>query len=355
MATLLAEGRTFSAGGEIVTMGRGRFLLWRLLLLIPTVIGLTILTFIISRVVPADPAKLAAGPRATPETVDMIREKYGLNDPLISQYFDYIRGLLQGDFGESILTQHKVSDDLISRFPATLELVFVAMFLAISIGVPLGILSAIYQNRWPDQVARLIAVSFVSIPVFWFAIVLQLGLSSRMSLVPLGRRFPTRETPPDGPIGMYLLDSLWIRNWHDFLTSAHHLILPALVLSVAPLAIIMRTLRGDMLEVMGQDYVRTARAKGLASRFVIQRHVLKNAFIPSLTMIGLSFGWTLGGTVLVEAVFDWPGIGKYAVDAAVRLDFEPIMGVTILVGIVFVLINLMVDLLYGFLDPRIEY
>ena len=336
-------------------MGRGRFLFWRVLLLIPTVIGLTILTFIISRVVPADPAKLAAGPRATPEMVETIREKYGLNDSLLTQYFDYVRGLLQGDFGESILTQHKVSSDLADRFPATLELVLAAMFLAVAIGVPLGVLSAIYQNRWPDQIARLFAVSFVSIPVFWFAIILQLGLASRWGLVPLGRRYPTRETPPDGPTGLFLFDSLWHGDWHAFLTSAHHLILPALVLSVAPLAIIMRTLRGDVLEVMGQDFVRTARAKGLASRAVIRHHVLKNAFIPSLTMIGLTFGWTLGGTVLVEAVFDWPGIGKYAVDAAVRLDFEPIMGVTIVVGIAFVLINLVVDLLYGFLDPRIEY
>jgi peptide/nickel transport system permease protein len=336
-------------------MGRGRFLIWRLVLLIPTVIGLSLLTFIISRVVPADPAKLAAGPRATPEMVETIREKYGLNDSLVQQYFDYVRGLLHGDFGESILTQHKVSSDLADRFPATLELVLAAMFLAVAIGVPLGVLSAIYQNRWPDQIARLFAVSFVSIPVFWFAIILQLALASRWGIVPLGRRYPTRETPPDGPTGLFLVDSLWHGDWHACVTSAHHLILPALVLSVAPLAIIMRTLRGDVLEVMGQDFVRTARAKGLASRDVIRHHVLKNAFIPSLTMIGLTFGWTLGGTVLVEAVFDWPGIGKYAVDAAVRLDFEPIMGVTIVVGIAFVLINLVVDLLYGFLDPRIEY
>jgi peptide/nickel transport system permease protein len=336
-------------------MGRGRFLIWRLVLLIPTVIGLSLLTFIISRVVPADPAKLAAGPRATPEMVETIREKYGLNDSLVQQYFDYVRGLLHGDFGESILTQHKVSSDLADRFPATLELVLAAMFLAVAIGVPLGVLSAIYQNRWPDQIARLFAVSFVSIPVFWFAIILQLALASRWGIVPLGRRYPTRETPPDGPTGLFLVDSLWHGDWHAFVPSAHPLVLPALVLSVAPLAIIMRTLRGDVLEVMGQDFVRTARAKGLASRDVIRHHVLKNAFIPSLTMIGLTFGWTLGGTVLVEAVFDWPGIGKYAVDAAVRLDFEPIMGVTIVVGIAFVLINLVVDLLYGFLDPRIEY
>lgn len=336
-------------------MGRGRFLLWRILLLIPTVIGLTILTFIISRVVPADPARLAAGPRATPEMVETIREKYGLNKPLLEQYADYVRGLLHGDFGESILTQHKVSSDLASRFPATLELVLAAMFVAVALGVPLGILSALYQNRWPDQAARILAVSAVSIPAFWFAIILQLGFASRWGLLPLGRRYPTRDTPPNDVTGLYLVDSLLARDMHAFWISFQHLILPALVLSIAPLAIIMRTLRGDVLEVLGQDYVRTARAKGLPSGGVIRHHVLKNAFIPSLTMIGLTFGWTLGGTVLVEAVFDWPGIGKYAVDAAVRLDFEPIMGVTIVVGMAFVLINSIVDLLYGFLDPRIEY
>lgn len=336
-------------------MGRGRFLIWRLLLLIPTVIGLTVLTFVISRVVPADPARLAAGPRATPEMVETIREKYGLNDPLVQQYVDYLRGLLHGDFGDSILTQHTVSSDLSARFPATLELVLAAMFIAVTLGVPLGIISALYQNRWPDQAARILAVSAVSIPAFWFAIIMQLGLASRLGLLPLGRRFPTRDAPPHDVTGLFLVDSLLAGDPHAFWISLQHLILPAIVLSIAPLAIIMRTLRGDVLEVLGQDFVRTARAKGLPSSGVIRHHVLKNAFIPSLTMIGLTFGWTLGGTVLVEAVFDWPGIGKYAVDAAVRLDFEPIMGVTIVVGLVFVMINLIVDLLYGFLDPRIKY
>jgi len=183
---------------------------------------------------------------------------------------------------------------------------------------------------------------------------LQLALASRWGIVPLGRRYPTRETPPDGPTGLFLVDSLWHGDWHAFVTSAHHLILPALVLSVAPLAIIMRTLRGDVLEVMGQDYVRTARAKGLTSRNVIRHHVLKNAFIPSLTMIGLTFGWTLGGTVLVEAVFDWPGIGLYATKSALTLDFMPIMGIALLYGLVFSVINILVDLTYGALDPRVS-
>jgi peptide/nickel transport system permease protein len=336
-------------------MGRGQFLIWRLLLLIPTVVGLTILTFVISRVVPADPAKLAAGPRASPDMVQTIRDKYGLDKPLIEQYFIYIGNVLRGDFGESILTQHQVADDLRDRFPATLELVIAAMLIAVAIGVPLGIISALYQNRWPDQIARVFAISSVSIPSFWFGIILQLAIASKLGILPLSRRYPTLETPPDDKTGFLVIDSLLAGDFGALWTSIEHLILPASVLAIAPLAIIMRTLRGDVLEVMGQDFVRSARAKGLSERSVIRRHVLKNAFIPSMTMIGLTFGWTLGGTVLVEAVFDWPGIGKYAVDAAVRLDFDPIMGVTLIVGVVFIFLNLIVDLLYGFLDPRISY
>lgn len=336
-------------------MGRGSYLIRRLLLLIPTVIGLSILTFAIARVVPADPAKLAAGPRATPEMVEIIRQDYGLDEPLVQQYVTYIRNLTQGDFGESILTQHQVADDLRDRFPATFELVLAAMALAVLLGVPLGILAAVYQNRWPDQFARVFAISAVSVPQFWFGIILQLFLASRLGLLPLSRNFPTRDQPPDQVTGMLTVDSLLAGDIDSFLTAARHLALPAIVLSISSMAIIMRTLRGDLLETLNQDFVRTARAKGLTERRVLSRHVLRNAFIPSLTMIGLSFGWTLGGTVLVEAVFDWPGIGKYAVDAAVRLDFDPIMGVTLIIGIVFILLNLIVDLLYGFLDPRIRY
>lgn len=336
-------------------MGRGSYLIRRLLLLIPTVIGLSILTFVIARVVPADPAKLAAGPRATPEMVETIRQKYGLDEPLVQQYFTYIGNLVRGDFGESILTQHQVADDLRDRFPVTLELVFAAMALAIVIGVPLGILAAVRQNGWADQIARIFAISAVSVPQFWFGIILQLFLASRLGLLPLSRNYPTRDQPPEKVTGMVTVDSLLAGDFGSFVTAVEHLILPAFVLSISSMAIIMRTLRGDVLETMNQDFVRTARAKGVTERRIISRHVLRNAFIPSLTMIGLSFGWTLGGTVLVEAVFDWPGIGKYAVDAAVRLDFDPIMGVTLIIGIAFILLNLIVDLLYGFLDPRIRY
>jgi peptide/nickel transport system permease protein len=336
-------------------MGAGSYLIRRLVLLVPTLFGLSLLTFTISHVVPADPAKLAAGPRATNDMVETIRHNFGLDRPLPEQYVTYLGDLVRGDFGDSILTRRSVGEDLRDRFPATFELVFGAMLLAVAVGVPLGIIAAVNQNRWPDQLSRLFAIGSVSIPQFWFGLVLQLFLASRLGWLPLSRRLPTLVQPPDRITGLLSVDSLLAGQGDTFWLALKHLALPVFVLSLGSMAIITRTLRGDLLEVFNQDFIRTARAKGLSERGVLLRHTLRNAFIPSLTMIGLSFGWTLGGTVLVEAIFDWPGIGKYAVDAAGHLDFNPIMGVTLLVGVVFILINLVVDLLYGLLDPRISY
>jgi peptide/nickel transport system permease protein len=336
-------------------MGAGSYLIRRLVLLVPTLFGLSLLTFTISHVVPADPAKLAAGPRATNDMVETIRHNCGLDRPLPEQYVTYLGDLVRGDFGDSILTRRSVGEDLRDRFPATYELVLGAMVLAVAVGVPLGIIAAVNQNRWPDQLSRLFAIGSVSIPQFWFGLVLRLFLASRLGWLPLSRRLPTLVQPPDRVTGLLSVDSLLAGQVDTFWLALKHLALPVFVLSLGSMAIITRTLRGDLLEVFNQDFIRTARAKGLSERGVLLRHTLRNAFIPSLTMIGLSFGWTLGGTVLVEAIFDWPGIGKYAVDAAGHLDFNPIMGVTLLVGVVFILINLVVDLLYGLLDPRISY
>ena len=336
-------------------MGAGSYLIRRLALLVPTLFGLSLLTFVISHVVPADPAKLAAGPRATNDMVETIRHNFGLDRPLPEQYVTYLGDLVRGNFGDSILTRRSVGEDLRDRFPATFELVLGAMLLAVAVGVPLGIIAAVNQNRWPDQLSRLFAIGSVSIPQFWFGLVLQLFFASRLGWLPLSRRLPTLVQPPDRITGLLSVDSLLAGQFDTFWLALKHLALPVFVLSLGSMAIITRTLRGDLLEVFNQDFIRTARAKGLSERGVLLRHTLRNAFIPSLTMIGLSFGWTLGGTVLVEVVFDWPGIGKYAVDAAGHLDFNPIMGVTLLVGVVFILINLVVDLLYGLLDPRISY
>lgn len=332
-----------------------QFLIRRLLLMIPTLVGLSILTFTISVIVPADPARLAAGPRATPDMIETIRQQYGLDQPVHIQYVNYVTNLVRGDWGDSVISRRPVLDDLRRFFPATMELVLASMLIAIAVGIPVGVLAATNQNRWPDQLSRVISISFVSLPRFWFAIILQLTVAFGLGLLPISGRLPSVQSPPDRVTGMYTVDSLIALDFSLFFTSLQYLILPAFVQSVGALAIIMRTVRGDMLETLGQDYIRTARAKGLAERAVIYRHGLRNSFIPTVTMIGLSFGFSLGGSVLVEAVFDWPGIGLYAVQAALNLDFQPIMGVTILVGFVFMVLNLIVDLLYGVLDPRIRY
>jgi peptide/nickel transport system permease protein len=330
----------------------GRYLAGRLLLIVPTLIGLSLLTFAISHLMPADPAKLAAGPRATPDMVETLRHEYGLDQPLSVQYTTYVGDLFKGNWGTSILTQAPVVTDLGNYLPNTVELVLAAMTLAIGIGVPLGVLAAVYQNRWPDHLARVVTISFVSMPSFWFAILLQLTVAFTLGLLPVDGQLPTLQVPPPRVTGMIVVDSLIAGNLPLFWIALQHLILPAFVQSIGAMAIVTRMVRGDMIETLSQDYVRTARAKGLRPYRVILRHALPNAFIPTLTLIGLSFGFALGGSVLVETVFDWPGIGLYAVNAALSADFEPIMGVTLLVGFMFIILNLLVDLLYGVIDPR---
>jgi peptide/nickel transport system permease protein len=333
----------------------GHYLVRRLLLIIPTVIGLSILTFAVSHLMPADPAKLAAGPRATPDMVETIRHEYGLDQPLYVQYATYVKDLAQGDWGTSIISQRPVLTDLTDFLPNTVELVLAAMTIAIGLGVPLGVLAATSQNRWPDHLSRFFTISFVSMPSFWFAILLQLVVAFTFSLLPVDGQLPTLQNPPPRVTGMVVLDCLLTGNLPLFWVAFQHLILPAFVQSIGALAIVTRMVRGDMLETLSQDYIRTARAKGLGTLGVILRHALPNALIPTLTLIGLSFGFALGGSVLVETVFDWPGIGLYAVNAALTADFQPIMGVTILIGSIFIVLNLIVDLLYGVLDPRIRF
>ena len=333
----------------------GRFLLRRIALMIPTMLGLVLLTFIVSKVVPADPAKLAAGPRATAAMVEQIRQEWGLDQPLYIQFVKYLGNLLQGDWGRSIVSQRPVLDDVRLYFPATLELVIASEVLAIVIGIPLGVIAAVKVNRWPDQLVRIFAVSAGSLPRFWFAILLQLTVAVGLGLLPLNGRLPPLALPPDRVTGMYTIDSLLAGDFEMFWTALRHLALPTFVQAVGSMAIVVRTVRGDVLEAINRDYVRTARAKGLSELKILRSHVLRNAFIPTLTMIGLSFGFSIGGSVLVETIFDWPGIGLYAVTAVSNLDFEPVMGVTILTGVLFIVINLIVDLLYGVLDPRIRF
>lgn len=335
-------------------MNLGGFLAKRLLLLIPTLFGVTLITFTISRVVPGDPARLAAGAQGTQQMYEQLRKEFGLDDPLPQQYWNYVSDMVTGDWGKSILTRRPVLEDLRVYWPATLELVICSMIIATVIGVPLGVLSAVRADRAADQISRIIATLGVSMPAFWLAVILQLLLGLKLGWLPVSGRLGPLESPPTHTTGLYLFDSAIHLQWHSFTEALKRLALPALTLSVPALATIMRFTRASMLEVLGQDYIRTARAKGATERRVIVRHALRNALVPTITMIGLSFGWAMGGSVLVETVFDWPGIGLYATKAALSLDFMPIMGIAILYGIVFALINIVVDVLYAVLDPRIS-
>ena len=333
----------------------GYYILKRFILLIITLFGLFTVVFFVSHVVPADPARLAAGPFATEEMVQHLEEQFGLDKPLITQYLGYLKGLLQGNLGTSIRTRHPVLEDLARFFPATLELVLFSLSFAIIVGILLGVLSAVYQDTWIDHLSRLISISGLGLPQFWLALMLQLLIASELNLLPIGGRIDMIIGSPKPITHFYLLDSLLTGNWAAFKSSFLHILLPALSLSFPALASIIRINRADVLDTLSEEFVTTARAKGLAENRVIWKHVLKNALISTVTMIGLRFGWTLGGTFLVETVFDWPGIGLYGVTSAIFSDFEPIIGVTLLIGVCFALANLVVDLAYGFLDPRISY
>ena len=330
------------------------FTLRRLLLLIPTLVGVSLLTFALSRIVPGDPARLAAGAQATPEMYQQIREEFGLDKPLPTQYLDYVRGIVTGDWGKSILSRRPVLEDLQTYWPATLELVLVAMVIATVVGVPLGVLSAVRADRPSDQVARIVSLLGVSVPAFWLAVLLQLFFALRLGWLPASGRLPPGVVPPPSVTGLYLVDSALAGQWDTFGQALRQIILPALTLSFPTLATVSRFTRSSLLEVLGQDYVRTARAKGVAERSVVLGHAMRNALIPLVTMVGLSIGWSMGGSVLVETVFDWPGVGLYATKSALTLDFQPIMGIALLYGIVFSLINIAVDVTYGLLDPRIR-
>jgi len=320
-----------------------------------TILGLSVIVFIVSRVAPGDPAKLAAGPDATEEMVDVIRKEFGLDKPLVIQYVKYMKGLIQGDFGRSLRTRHLVLEDIKTYLPATFELVFVSISFSIVFGILFGILSAVYRDTWIDHSVRFFSVTGVAVPMFWMGIMLQLLLAARFHLLPIGGRLDTMVNPP-GPIThFFLIDSLIAGNWNVFKNALIHILLPAFVLSFPALASITRINRAEMLEVLNKDFVLNEKAQGISDRLIFYKYALKNALIPTLTMIGLRYGWMLGGTVLVETVFNWPGIGNYAVGAAVYSDFQPVMAVTIILGLNFMIANLLVDIGYGFLDPRVRY
>ena len=336
-------------------MGLRYYLIRRLLLVILVLLGLSIVTFAISHMVPGDPVRLAAGPQATGEQIRKLAEEFGLDKPLPVQYLNYMKGVLRGDLGRSLNTRRPVATDLRQYFPATLELTIVSTFLGLLIGVPLAMAAAVFRDRWPDQISRIFALSSISMPVFWLGMVLQLTLAMSLHLLPISGRFDPRTPFPPHVTGMLLADSLLARDLGSFGIAAKHIALPAFCQSVFATAIITRLLRADILEVMQRDYVVMLRASGLPEHVILFKYVLKNALIATVAMLGSLIGWQLGGSVMIETVFDWPGIGLYAVKSAMTLDFQPIMGVTLFVGLLFIIVNLLVDLLYGIIDPRIRY
>ena len=326
----------------------------RLSMLVLVLFGVTLITFFLSHVIPGDPARMMVGQRASEETLQEVRRQLGLDQPVWVQYFTYMSGLLAGDFGNSIRTQQPVIDDLITFFPATLELAFTAFVIAIVIGIPIGILSAVKKDTGWDHAGRMFSIAGISTPVFWSGLVGILLFYKVFGLLPSSGRLDLTVPPPTTITGFYVLDSLLTGNWAAFSNSLWHLILPATTLAFAQLAIVTRQVRASMLEVLSQDYIRTALANGIHGPVLLFRYALRNALIPTITVVGLSFGSLLGGAVVTETIFSWPGMGKYVVESIAFLDFPAIMGFTFLISLGYVVINLIVDLTYYALDPQIK-
>jgi len=318
------------------------------------IFGITLIVFFLSHIVPGDPARLAAGPQARQEQVENLRREYGLDKPVGEQYVIFPKNLFRGDLGKSLQSRRPVMDDLLDYFPATLELTLVAILIAFLGGIGLGILSAIRKNSLADNISRVFSLVGVSMPVFWLGIVLVLIFYRQLGWLPFGGRLDSALSAPTRITGLYLIDSLLTGNLYVFSNALAYLILPAVTLAFGSLAIVSRMTRSSLLEVLQDDYIRTARAKGLREKAVLTKHALKNALIPVITITGLQFGALLSGAFLVEVIFAWPGIGTYAMKAILFLDYNGIMGVTILTAIAFMLTNLLVDMLYIVVDPRLR-
>ena len=326
----------------------------RLFLMVIVLFGILVLVFFIAKVIPADPVGALLGGNAPPELVDELKHKLGLDKPLIIQFIDYIKGALRGDFGISLKTNRPVIEDIKEYFPATMELAIFAIIIAVGIGIPLGIFSAVKRNSFVDHFSRIFSILGVSMPVFWTGLLLLLLFYYKLGLLPGSGRLELFIIPPEPKTGLIILDALLEGNWEAFWDGLKHIILPAFVLGYASSASIARMTRASVLDVLRQDFIRTAKAKGLPKRLVIYKHALKNALIPVVTLIGLRFGSLLEGAVLTETIFGWPGLGRYIVNALLVLDYPAIMGGTVFIALIYSLANLVVDITYAVLDPRMR-
>src|SRR6266550_8821939 len=322
----------------------------RVLLMLPLMLGMTLIAFVVSHSVPADPVAAHLGQRSMedPAIVAAFRQQWGLDKPLPEQYLSYLRNLVQGNVGVSIRTHMPVAEDLGRYLPASAELAVTATGVGILLGIPFGVVSAVNRNRWIDHIVRGVSLLGVSSPVFWLGLIGLYVFYFRLGWLPGPGRLDVGMPEPQHITGMYTLDSLLTGNWSAFVASVRHLVLPGMVLASVYLGLVTRMTRSSMLEVLSADYVRTARGKGLRQRAVIYRHALSNALIPTITVLGLAFGDILAGTVLTETIFSWPGIGLYAYQSAVTLDFPAIMGVSLLIAAIFITVNLVTDVAYVF-------
>jgi len=329
------------------------YIIRRILILIPTLLGVSIIVFLMLHMTPGDPAELLLGERATPQALEALREHLGLNEPLYVQYGMFLKRLLQGDLGETIWTRQKVWTEVKQRFPATIELSVAALFISCFFGIVFGIVSATRQYSIFDYLSMLGALAGVSMPIFWLGLVFMLIFSLNLGWLPLSGRLSIG-VELEVITNFYILDAILARNWTALKDAVWHIILPAVTLSTIPTAIVARMTRSAMLEVLRQDYIKTAKAKGLSKLKIIFKHALRNALIPVVTTIGLQFGVLLGGAILTETIFAWPGVGKWMYDAVMQRDYMVIQGGTLFIAALFVMINLAVDVLYAVINPRIS-
>ena len=329
------------------------YIIRRVVILIPTLLGVSIIVFLMLHLTPGDPAELLMGERATDEALEQIREHLGLNEPLYVQYGMFLKRLMKGDLGETIWTRQKVWTEVKQRFPATIELSLVALFISCFFGMIFGIVSATKQYSIFDYLSMLGALVGVSMPIFWLGLVLMLVFAIQLGWLPLSARLSI-DIDLQTITNFYILDAVLTRNWPALKDAIWHIIMPACTLSTIPMAIVARMTRSAMLDVLRQDYIKTAMAKGLSRFKVIFKHALRNALIPVVTTIGLQFGVLLGGAILTETIFAWPGVGKWMYDAVMQRDYMVIQGGTLFIAAIFIVINLCVDVLYAVINPRIS-